>query len=38
MRTTIGCTWTSSETNIAIAKELKVTPILDEKGDYGRNM
>jgi hypothetical protein len=39
MRTTRGCTWTntSNETNTSIAKEIKVTPILGEKWDYGRN-
>jgi hypothetical protein len=37
MRTATGCTWTDNETNTDIAKELKVTQILDEKEDYKRN-
>jgi DNA-binding CsgD family transcriptional regulator len=30
MRRTAGCTWTDCKTNEQIAKELKITPILDK--------
>ena len=30
MRRTAGCTWTDYKTNGQIAKELKITPILDK--------
>jgi hypothetical protein len=41
MRRTAGYTWTDYKTNIKIAKELKLTPILDKllnKRETGFNM
>jgi hypothetical protein len=37
MRRTAGYTWTSYKTNAQIAKELKITPILDKLLEYKRN-
>jgi len=37
MRRTAGYTWTDHKTNIQIAKELKITPILDKLQEYKRN-
>jgi len=37
MRRTAGCTRTDYKTNIQIAKELKITPILDKLLEYKRN-
>jgi hypothetical protein len=37
MRRTAGCTWTDYKTNTQIAKELKVTPVLDKLLEYKRN-
>jgi len=37
MRRTAGYTWTDYKTNTQIAKELKVTPILDKLLEYKRN-
>ena len=37
MRRTAGCTWTDYKTSIQIAKELKITPILDKLLGYKRN-
>jgi hypothetical protein len=37
MRRTAGYTWTDYKTNIQIAKELKITPILDKLLEYKRN-
>jgi len=37
MRRTAGYTWTDYETNAQIAKELKITPILDRLLKYRRN-
>jgi len=37
MRRTAGCTWTDHKTNTQIAKELKITPILDKLLAYKRN-
>jgi hypothetical protein len=37
MRRTAGYTWTDYETNKQIAKELKITPILDKLLEYKRN-
>ena len=34
MRRTAGYTWTDHETNTQIAKELKLTPILDKLQEY----
>jgi len=34
---TAGYTWTDHKTNIQIAKELKITPILDKLQEYKRN-
>jgi len=37
MRRTAGNTWTDYKTNTQIAKELKITPILDKLLEYKRN-
>ena len=37
MRRTAGCTWIDYKTNTQIAKELKITPILDKLLEYKRN-
>jgi len=37
MRTATGYTWTDHKTNTQIAKELKITPILDKLQKYKRN-
>jgi hypothetical protein len=37
MRRTAGYTWTEYQTNTHIAKELKITPILDKLLEYKRN-
>jgi len=37
MRRTAGYTWTDHKTNTQIAKELKITPILDKLQEYKRN-
>ena len=37
MRRTAGHTWTDHKTNTQIAKELKITPILDKLLEYKRN-
>jgi hypothetical protein len=37
MRRTAGYMWTDYETNGQIAKELKITPILDKLLEYKRN-
>ena len=37
MRRTAGQTWTDYKTNTQIAKELKITPILDKLLEYERN-
>jgi hypothetical protein len=37
MRSTAGYTWTDYKTNTQIAKELKLTPILDKLLEYKRN-
>ena len=37
MRRTAGYTWTDNKTNSQIAKELKITPILDKLHEYKRN-
>jgi len=37
MRRTAGYTWTDHETNTQIAKELKMTQILDKLQEYKRN-
>jgi len=37
MRRIAGYTWTDYETNTQIAKELKITPILDKLLEYKRN-
>jgi len=37
MRRTAGYTWTDYRTNAQIAKELKITPILDKLLEYERN-
>ena len=37
MRRTSGYTWTDYKTNTQIAKELKITPILDKLLEYKRN-
>jgi hypothetical protein len=36
-RRTAGNTWTDYKTNTEIAKELKITPILDKLLEYKRN-
>jgi len=37
MRRTAGYIWTDYKTNAQIAKELKITPILDKLLEYKRN-
>jgi len=37
MRRTAGYTWTDHKTNTQIARELKLTPILDKLQEYKRN-
>jgi len=37
MRRTAGYTWTDHKTNVQIAKELKITPILDKLLEYKRS-
>jgi len=37
MRRTAGCTWTDYKTNEQIAKELKITQILDKLLEYKRS-
>jgi hypothetical protein len=37
MRRTAGYTWTEYKTNTQIAKELKITPVLDKLLEYKRN-
>jgi len=37
MRRTAGCTWTDYKTNAQIAKELKITLILDKLLEYKRS-
>jgi hypothetical protein len=37
MRITAGCIWTDYKTNIQIAKELKITPIVDKLLEFKRN-
>jgi hypothetical protein len=37
MRRTTGYTWTDYKTNTQIAKELKITPIVDKLLEYKRN-
>ena len=37
MRRTSGYIWTDYKTNTQIAKELKITPILDKLLEYKRN-
>jgi hypothetical protein len=37
MRRTAGCTWTDCKTNAQIAKECKITPILDKLLEYKRS-
>ena len=37
VRRTAGYTWTHYKTNVQIAKELKITPILDKLLDYKRS-
>ena len=37
MRRTAGCIWIDCKTNAQIAKELKITPILDKLVEYKRN-
>jgi len=37
MRITAGYTWTDYKTNAQIAKELKITPILDKLLEYTRS-
>jgi hypothetical protein len=37
MRRTAGYNWTDHKTNIQIAKDLKITPILDKLLEYKRN-
>jgi len=37
MRRTAGYTWKDYKTNVQIAKELKITPILDKLLEYKRN-
>jgi hypothetical protein len=36
MRRTAGYTWTDRKTNIYIAKDLNITPVLDKIQDYKR--
>jgi hypothetical protein len=37
MRRTAGYTWTDCKTNLHIAKELEITPVLDKLLEYERN-
>jgi len=37
MRRTAGYTWADYKTNTQIAKELKITPILDKLLEYKKN-
>jgi len=37
MRRTAGYTWTDYKTNLHIAKELEITPVLDKLLEYKRN-
>ena len=37
MRRKVGYAWTDQETNAQIAKELKITPILDKLLEYKRS-
>jgi len=37
MRRTAGYTWTDYKTNVQIAKDLKITPILDKLLEYKRS-
>ena len=37
MRRTAGCTWTDYKTNLHIAKELEITPVIDKLLEYKRN-
>jgi hypothetical protein len=37
MRRTAGYSWTDYKTNAQIAKELKITPVLDKLVEYNRN-
>jgi len=37
MRRTAGYTWTDYKTNVKIAKEIKITPILYKLLEYKRN-
>jgi len=37
MRRTAGYTWTDYKTNLYIAKELEITPVLDKLMEYKRN-
>ena len=37
MRRTAGYTWTDCKTNLHIAKELEITPVLDKLLEYKRN-
>jgi hypothetical protein len=37
MRRAAGYTWTDYKTNTQIAKELKITPVLDKLLEYKRN-
>jgi hypothetical protein len=37
MKQTAGYTWTDYKTNAEIAKELKITPILDKLLEYKRS-
>jgi len=37
MRRTAGYTWIDYETNLHIAKELEITPVLDKLLEYKRN-
>jgi hypothetical protein len=38
MRRTAGYIWTDYKTNLQIAKELKITPILDKLQEYKSNL
>jgi hypothetical protein len=37
MRKTAGYTWTDYKTNMEIAKELNITPVLDKIQDFRKN-
>jgi len=37
MRRTARCTWADYKTNLHIAKELEITPVLDKLLEYKRN-